>query len=75
MPDIAKLVTLDLAAKKLYIDGAEFPWWISEEGPTFGPLTDPRDVRRVTLTILADDVEIIPEGAEKMQAASEATDD
>ena len=62
MPDIAKLVTLDLTTKKLFVDGVEFPWYISEEGPTFGPVTDPRDACRVTLTILADDVEIIPEG-------------
>jgi len=76
MPDLAKLVTLDLSQKKLYIDGVEFPWLISQEGPTFNALADPGDVRRVTVTILADDVQVIPEhlhdSAEKLQVASSA---
>lgn len=66
MPDIAKLVTLDLAKKKLYVDGAEFPWLISEEGPSFAPLSDPRDLRRMTITILADDVEVLPENPQEV---------
>lgn len=61
MPEIAKLVTLDLARKKLFVDGAEFPWLISQEGPIFSALADPHDVRQVTLTFFTDDVSVIPE--------------
>lgn len=61
MPEIAKLVTLDLAKKKLYIDGAEFPWLISQEGPTFSALANPHEIRQMTITIFADDVEVLPE--------------
>ncbi|WP_029925440.1 hypothetical protein [Nocardia otitidiscaviarum] len=61
MPDRAKLVTLDLARKKLFVDGAEFPWHISQEGPTFSPLADPHELRSVTLTFFTEDVRVIPE--------------
>lgn len=64
MPEIAQLVTLDLARKKLFVDGAEFPWLISEEGPMFGALVDRHQPRSVTLTFFADDVQIIPENAQ-----------
>lgn len=60
---------LDLATEKLYIDGAEFPWYISEEGPSFGPMTDQRDLRRMTITILAEDVETVPANAQDNAAS------
>ena len=59
MPEIAKKVTLDLAKKKLFVDGAEFPWLISKEGPSFGGDMD-GPIRRITLTFFADDLEVIP---------------
>ena len=59
MPKPADLVSLDLKQRKLFIDGEEFPWSISVDGPIFGPLTG--SVREVTLTILAYDVEVIAE--------------
>lgn len=62
MPDIAKLVTLDLAKKKLYVDGAEFPWLISEEGPQFTGLAARDRIRSVTLTFFTEDAQVIPEG-------------
>lgn len=61
MPELAKLVTLDLARKKLFVDGTEFPWCVSEEGPTFSALADPHEVRSVTLTFFTEDVQIVPE--------------
>ncbi|WP_159840193.1 hypothetical protein [Nocardia sp. CY41] len=73
MPELPKLVTLDLAKKKLFIDGVEFPWHISEEGPTLHTRTGQHDLRRVTLTFYAEDAEVIPANsqgsAEKPQVA------
>lgn len=61
MPAMAKLVTLDLARRKLYVDGAEFPWLISEAGPQLNDLAANNQVRSVTLTFFCDDVVVIPE--------------
>ncbi|MGW4718858.1 hypothetical protein [Nocardia sp. NPDC004260] len=73
MPELPKLVTLDLAQKKLFIDGVEFPWHISAEGPRLNALMTPDDLRSVTLTFYTEDVEVIPakaqESAEKQQVA------
>jgi hypothetical protein len=73
MPEIAKLVTLDLKQRKLFVDGQEFPWWIDEKGPILNNLAAPGELRSVTLTFYADDVEVIPENvqesAEKPQVA------
>ncbi len=63
MPDFAKRVTLDLKQRKMFVDGDEFPWYISEEGPTFNALADHREMRQVTVTFMTEDVEIIPENA------------
>ncbi|MFD7045719.1 hypothetical protein [Rhodococcus jostii] len=60
MQDIAKKVTLDLAAQKLFVDGREFPWMISEEGPTLGGFGED-EINTVTLTFFAADAEIVPE--------------
>ncbi|MCQ4148580.1 hypothetical protein [Rhodococcus qingshengii] len=59
MPKAAEKVTVDLKERTLFVDGVEFPWHISEEGPIFGPLLGP--VREVTITLLAHDVEVIPQ--------------
>jgi hypothetical protein len=72
MPDIPRLVTVDLAQKKLFVDGAEFPWYITDQGVTIGK-TASGDLGKVALTFYAEKVEIIPEdgqeGAEKSQVA------
>lgn len=62
MPELAEMVTLDLAQKKMFVNGEEFPWFISEQGPTFAGLANPDEIRSVTLTFYAKDVEVIPEG-------------
>lgn len=83
MPEAAKLVTLDLARKKLYVDGNEFPWCISEEGPQLGSVMAANEIRTVTLTFLTEDIEVIPEAgapnarqaendAERLRLAREA---
>lgn len=62
MPEIAKKVTLDLKQRKLFVDGTEFPWAITADGPTFGSLVGHHVLRTVTLSFFTDDVEVIPEG-------------
>lgn len=61
VPKIAGRATLDLKQRKLFVDGVEFPWVLSEEGPSFGNLGGANDVRSVTLTFFTEDVEVIPE--------------
>lgn len=61
MPDIAQKATLDLKEKKLFVDGVEFPWLISEEGPKLNNLAADATMRSVTLTFFVDDVEVLPE--------------
>lgn len=65
MPELAKKVTLDLAARKLYVDGSEFPWLISEDGPQFNDLATRGSIRSVTLTFFTQDVEVVPENGEE----------
>ncbi len=64
MPEIPRLAVIDLAAKKLFVDGAEFPWLISEEGPKLDGLADRNLPRSVTLTFFVDDVQVVPEHGE-----------
>jgi hypothetical protein len=61
MPELPKKVTIDLASKKLFVNGEEFPWHLTEEGPRLMALTDPDALPSVTLTFYAEDVEVIPE--------------
>lgn len=60
MPKSAQKFTVDLKQKKLFIDGEEFPWHTSIDGPTITKL-GVDDIHEVTVTILACDVEVIPE--------------
>lgn len=60
MPEIAKKAVLDLSQEKLLVDGAEFPWIISEEGPTLNDLCAQDAIPSITLTFFVDDVEVIP---------------
>ena len=61
MPEVPKKITVDMAAKKLLIDGVEFPWRITSDGPAVSGL-GPDSFPMVTITIPAEDVEIIPAG-------------
>ncbi|MGI5223047.1 hypothetical protein [Nocardia sp. CA-290969] len=68
MPEVAKKATLDLAQKKLFVNGEEFPWRISEDGPQLDDLVSP--LRRITLTFYAHDVEVIPAKTIAMEKAA-----
>lgn len=61
MPTLAKKITVDLKDQKFYIDGVEFPWFISEEGVDVSGLGT--TLERATFTVLADTVEVIPSDA------------
>lgn len=67
MPDIASKVTLDLAQKKLFIDGTEFPYAISDDGVSLSDLGSSKSLQAVTLTFFADDVEVIPAGKSNLE--------
>lgn len=69
MPELAENVTVDLARKKLFVNGAEFPWHISEEGPKLGGIMAANEIRSVTLTFYAKDIEVIPEGPLSVEEA------
>ncbi|WP_072691758.1 hypothetical protein [Rhodococcus marinonascens] len=60
MPDVAKKAVLDLSKKKFYVDGEEFPWLITDPGPTLTQSLG-YPLALMTLTLLADTVEVIPE--------------
>lgn len=73
MPEIAKLVTLDLKRRKLVVDGAEFPWLIAADGVRVEAGVD--EICQATVTFFADAIEVIPreaqESAEKPQVSQE----
>jgi hypothetical protein len=60
MPSLPKKAVLDLRCDKLYIDGAEFPWYISEDGIQVSGLGARDAVPALTFTIFADSIEVIP---------------
>lgn len=60
MPEIAKSVVLNLKQRKLFVDGEEFPWAISEEGPRL-EWEGINSIGAVTLTILADAITVVPD--------------
>lgn len=59
MPELPKKITVDHAAKKLMVDGVEFPWHIADS-PTVDEPAGPNAVARVTVTLFADAVEVVP---------------
>lgn len=59
MPELPKLATVDLVRRKLFVDGVEFPWHISEDGARLDIPRRPDDLRRVTLTFYAERGELI----------------
>jgi hypothetical protein len=60
MPRLAKKITVDLQREKLHIDGQEFPWYITEEGVHATDLGNPNTLPIVTLSLLAETIEVIP---------------
>ncbi|WP_159850253.1 hypothetical protein [Nocardia sp. CY41] len=58
MPELAQHLTLDLAKKKLYIDGIDFPWYISGDGLTINNLPPSVYMPSVTLTFYPRDVKM-----------------
>ena len=59
MPNLARIV-LDMAQRKLFIDGSEFPWYVSEDGIEVHDLMASNELPSITLRILADSIEVIP---------------
>lgn len=62
MPSIPQKITVDMKQKKLFINGSEFPWYITEDGVNILGLASNNELATVQLTLLATDVEVIPEG-------------
>lgn len=61
MPKLPRKATLDLEAQKLYIDGEEFPWYITEEGVEVSGLLDNNSPCVIlTFSMLVDTAEVIP---------------
>ncbi|MBF6189439.1 hypothetical protein [Nocardia farcinica] len=63
MPDIAKHVTVDLAQRKLYVNGEEFPYLVAEDGIQIDHLVARRGPTPVTVTFFTEDVEVVPAGS------------
>lgn len=64
MPNLPNLITIDRKQQKVLVDGDEFPWFITEDGPTVEGADNPEEVTTVTVSIFTDEVEEIPECAE-----------
>ncbi|MBF6188005.1 hypothetical protein [Nocardia farcinica] len=60
MPELAKHVTVDLAQKKLIINGEEFPFHIAEGGIQIDRLGALRGPATVTVTFFTEDIEVVP---------------
>ncbi|WP_280479103.1 hypothetical protein [Nocardia asiatica] len=72
MPELPKKITIDLAQKKLFIDGIPFPWPITDTGPQLVDIDHEEGEQSVTITLLAEAVEVIPATPEKSLAQLEA---
>lgn len=60
MPEIPKKITIDRKQMKVFVDGVEFPWVITEEGPQVQDVASKTTIPTVALSIFAEDVEIVP---------------
>jgi hypothetical protein len=61
VPRLADKAVVDLRAKKLFIDGEEFPWFISQDGVDIEGLGDKKALPLLSLSILVRTVEVIPD--------------
>jgi hypothetical protein len=59
MPETARSIVIDHNKRKLHVDGNEFPWEIEDSGPKVA--TGENGLVLVTVTIIAEAVEVIPE--------------
>lgn len=57
MPEVAKNVVIDSAARTLIVDGREFPWFITENGPSVTHRESAESLEQVTVTFFAERVE------------------
>ena len=64
MGRLPKIAVLDLEAARLFIDGAEFPWYITDDGVEVGSLLDSNAIPTLSFTIFAETVEVIPKASE-----------
>ncbi|RJO79322.1 hypothetical protein D5S18_03045 [Nocardia panacis] len=53
---------MDLKQKRLLLDGREFPWEISDIGPTITSFATGKP-RVIHIPLLTDDMQIVPAGA------------
>lgn len=61
MAKFAEKVTIDRKRKVVLIDGEEFPYFLAEEGPSVENPLDRHSPPVISLPLIANDVEIIPE--------------
>jgi hypothetical protein len=70
MANLPQKALVDLRDSKLYLDGQEFPWYITESGVAIDGLGDRDTLPVLTFSIYAETVEVIPkdppEGQEKL---------
>ncbi|WP_280447838.1 hypothetical protein [Nocardia cyriacigeorgica] len=57
MPENAKIVVIDHVARTMMVDGREFPWHITDNGPSVTPRESAEALERVTVTFYAEHVE------------------
>jgi hypothetical protein len=60
MPELPRRAVIDLRANKLFIDGEEFPWYITEDGIDVIGLGDKHALPVLSFSILAETVDVIP---------------
>lgn len=65
MPSLPKKVVLDMRCEKLFIDGEEFPWWITESGIEVSGLLDRNSLPTLTFSMFADNIEVIPKDSDE----------
>lgn len=61
MPSLPKKITIDQNAKKMFVDGVEFPWYITAEGVAINGVGSNHTIPTVTFSLMADTVEVIPQ--------------
>lgn len=64
MPSLPKKAVLDLKQQKLFIDGKEFPWYISEDGVEVTGLLGRNELPTLSFAMFAETVEVIPADAD-----------
>lgn len=67
MPELAKSVVLNLARRALAVDGKEFPWILTEDGPKLSASHD--GLIQVTVCFMAESAEVIGHNAEEIRDA------